>query len=372
MKFYLQAISCLLLIELKGADSVPRALELHVPFAPAVVRIAGQPTLYYELLLTNPTADTLNVQKLRVVSEAHAAVAVLEGAALAARFGRTGQPSTSVLPGAAQVLYLEVELPAEASVKQLGHHLTYTYRQGVQKRVVHSRDAWLPLKQHRAPVLGPPLRGGPWAAVYEPSWERGHRRVRYTIDGQTRIPGRYAIDFIRLDRQGRYARADENVVGNWYGYGADVLAVRDGVVVATQNDFSESPTLAAHPAYSAAQATGNYIALDLGRQQTAFYEHLRPGSLRVRPGQHVKQGQVLAQVGFTGQTTGPHLHFHLADAPSALGAEGAAYSFARFTHLGTYLDFNQFGKRPWTAGGGSQPVLFVEERPAANSVIQFE
>nr|WP_236050314.1 M23 family metallopeptidase [Hymenobacter negativus] len=171
--------------------------------------------------------------------------------------------------------------------------------------------------------------------------------------------------------QGSYARTDENVVGNWYGYGADVLAVRDGVVVAAQNDFPESPTLAAHPAYSAAQATGNYIALDLGRQQTAFYEHLRPGSLRVRPGQHVKQGQVLAQISFTGQTTGPHLHFHVADAPSALGAEGEAYSFARFTQLGTYPDFNQFGKRPWTASG-SQPALFVEERPAANSVIQFE
>ena len=35
-------------------------------------------------------------------------------------------------------------------------------------------------------VLGAPLAGGPWAAVYHPDWERGHRRVFYTVDG---VPG---------------------------------------------------------------------------------------------------------------------------------------------------------------------------------------
>jgi hypothetical protein len=57
-------------------------------------------------------------------------------------------------------------------------------------------------------VLGPPLAGGPWAAVHHPGWERGHRRVFYTVDGRARLPGRFAIDFVKLDDRGHTVRGD--------------------------------------------------------------------------------------------------------------------------------------------------------------------
>jgi Peptidase family M23 len=53
--------------------------------------------------------------------------------------------------------------------------------------------------------------------------------------------------------------------------------------------------------------------LDLGQGKFAFYEHLKSGSVVVRKGQHVKKGQTIAALGYTGQSTGPHLHFHVAD-----------------------------------------------------------
>jgi murein DD-endopeptidase MepM/ murein hydrolase activator NlpD len=39
------------------------------------------------------------------------------------------------------------------------------------------------------------------------------------------------------------------------------------------------------------------------------YAHLRQGSALVRPGQRVSNGQLIAQSGNSGYSTGPHLHF---------------------------------------------------------------
>src|SRR3546814_3208759 len=100
----------------------------------------------------------------------------------------------------------------------------------------------------------------------------------------------------------------------------------------------ESATISAHPENALGDATGNYVALDLGDGRHAFYEHLKPGSIRVVPGQRVRRGEVIAELGFTGDSTGPHLHFHVADAPSPLGAEGLPFEIDRLDRKSTRLN----------------------------------
>jgi murein DD-endopeptidase MepM/ murein hydrolase activator NlpD len=190
------------------------------------------------------------------------------------------------------------------------------------------------------------------------------------VDEKRRIPGRFAIDFIKLNDQGLYANGSDNEIKNWYGYGADVLAVSDGVVASVRDDFSESATLSEHPRYPADKATGNYISIDIGKERVVFYEHLKPGSTKVKPGQKIKKGDVIAALGFTGQTTGPHLHFHVADKNSPLGAEGIPFVFERFTVLGSYADMEKFGKELWTPVKNSNQMI-REERPGPNAVIEF-
>jgi hypothetical protein len=71
------------------------------------------------------------------------------------------------------------------------------------------------------------------------SMERGHRRVPYAVAGHATIPGRFAIDWMKIDAKGRFDRSDGKTLADSLSYGAEVLAVADAVVSATRDDFAE-------------------------------------------------------------------------------------------------------------------------------------
>lgn len=93
-------------------------------------------------------------------------------------------------------------------------------------------------------------------------------------------------------------------------------------------------------------AYGNLIVLRHANGLSSRYGHLKTIAAAARPGQIVKQGDLLATVGMTGLATGPHLHYELRDAdrpvdPSALGQaprRPAAARKARFDELKKLYD----------------------------------
>ncbi|WP_428658184.1 M23 family metallopeptidase [Runella sp.] len=347
-----------------------QSVEMRLNHAPDVVMISGKPTVYYELHLTNTSRDTIALLKLDVLTTADSAVLIsIRKDDLKKRYSSFGIPQKIremvLSPGSSGVVYIEFTLSNDKAA-QIAHRIDF---EAIHKNTFSIQGAFTDLSKKPPLVLGPPLGDGIWAAIYEPSWERGHRRVFYTVDKKARIPGRFAIDFIKLDAQGRYAAGDNDSIKNWYGYGVDVVAVADGVIASVRDDFPESPTVSEHPKYPADKATGNYISIEIAPNRFAFYEHLKPGSCRVKPGQRVRKGDVIASVGFTGQTTGPHLHFHVADANSPLGAEGIPFAFEQFTLLGAYADLENFGKAAWIPVTQS---TIIKERPVPNSVINFQ
>ncbi len=56
-------------------------------------------------------------------------------------------------------------------------------------------------------------------------------------------------------------------------------------------------------------ARGNYIVINHGNGMQTWYQHL--SSMNVTVGQTVARGQVIGNVGTTGISTGPHLHFEV-------------------------------------------------------------
>ena len=357
-----------------ATDDLRESFDLQVPQMPAVVTVEGKPRLVYELHITNFSRDPLAVQRVDVLDSDGGTVAALEGDSLAGRLGRIDAAQQddllTVAQGVRRVLYVEIDLDG-VPPKALMHRVAYAH--GPERQVsAEVRGGRTSIRQQTPPVLGPPLRGGPWVAIYGPSWERGHRRVIYTVDGRARIPGRFAVDWMLADDEGRLAPEGSQQVESAYGYGAEVLAVADALVVVARDGVPEA---AAEPPRKRAltDAAGNYVVLRLDDEHHIFYEHLAPGSIRVAPGERVHKGQVIAAVGSTGSSRRAHLHFHVGDGESTLGAEGLPFTLEAFSLLGSYADLDELGSQPWSprdpsAGGARRS----RELPAPNVVLTFD
>ncbi|OCT16260.1 hypothetical protein A8709_02165 [Paenibacillus pectinilyticus] len=112
--------------------------------------------------------------------------------------------------------------------------------------------------------------------------------------------------------RGPFVKPIEGILTTPYGYTRYVngkydsshmaldLAAKEGTPIKATND---GVVALAEPLY----LTGNSIYIDHGMGLFSQYAHL--SELRVKAGDHVKQGDIIGLVGTTGFSTGPHLHF---------------------------------------------------------------
>ena len=154
-------------------------------------------------------------------------------------------------------------------------------------------------------VLGPPLEGANWVADDGPSNDQDnhHRRGIFVLDGRAVISRRYAIDWEQIKDSATFS-GDSRDVRSYFAYGRPVLAVANGRVVVARDGLPDNVPgqgESFHPAVPITIETvaGNTITLDLNGGQFAYYMHLQPGSLRVKAGDRVRRGQVLARIGST-------------------------------------------------------------------------
>jgi hypothetical protein len=190
-------------------------------------------------------------------------------------------------------------------------------------------------------VLGPPVEGGDWLAEDGPSNDQDnhHRRGVVILNGQPVDSRRFAIDWKQV-KDGAPFSGDARDVHSYYSYGKAVLAVANGRVVTARDGLAENIPGhgdAFHPVVPITLETvaGNTITLDLGGGQFAYYMHLQPGSLRVKVGDRVRRGQVLADVGCSGDAREPHLHFEVTTSSKLLAGEGLPYLIERYSSKST-------------------------------------
>lgn len=185
-----------------------------------------------------------------------------------------------------------------------------------------------------------PLRGI-WYVGYGASLHTGHRWA---------IPEEFALDIAKIGESGLSHKGDGTRFDDYYAYGADVLAAVDGHVISAANDQREDPSAMQRPdetqeAYFARlqkeqgerlakglkAITGNYVMIDHGKNEYSLYAHLQPGSVRVEVGAQVKAGDVIGNLGSSGNSTEPHLHFHVCDKSDPLMCAGIPVNFSNVT-----------------------------------------
>jgi hypothetical protein len=131
-----------------------------------------------------------------------------------------------------------------------------------------------------------------------------------------------------------------------YGWGQPVHAACDGRVVEAVDGVTERRWL--HPVIETWAALRNAMAFGLAKRRLAparlagnhvitasgsdyaLYAHLAPGSVSVSKGETILAGQLVGRVGHTGNSTAPHLHFHLMDRADPLTAKGIPCAFAAY------------------------------------------
>lgn len=105
-------------------------------------------------------------------------------------------------------------------------------------------------------------------------------------------------------------RGSDFGVGGFSGMdaGRAVVAADPGTVVATNDGEFDRCTTAN---CSGGGGFGNYVMIDHADGKRTIYAHLKQFSLGVSTGDVVTCGQVLGEVGSSGFSTGPHLHFEV-------------------------------------------------------------
>jgi hypothetical protein len=295
--------------------------------------------LVYELLLTNMFDAPATLDAVEVLNESRggALISRLEGPALARMTRPMGSKKTSTTLGAGQsgVVFMDVTFaPNDTLPEKLTHRLTVHARTGAPTVPVFG-SCPTDVSRRRAVVISPPLQGDRWVVgngccdTITP-----HRGAIVPVNGGLHVPERFAIDFVQLQPDGHLFVGPPHDVSSYPYFGVPILSVADGVVVNRMDDQPEQVPLKPVVGVTGQNAGGNFLVVDIGRGNFAFYAHMQPGSLRVRLGDRVKRGQVLGLLGNSGNTDAPHLHFHMMDGPAPLASNGLPYEFTSFVGQG--------------------------------------
>lgn len=359
-------------------------VDVEVPIAPTPFESGGKIHLAYELHMTNFQSSDLGLVSIEILNGT-SLIASYKDEELIGRLFHVGVsgdlPDKRIIGGGMRVVvYIWLTVDRAAVPSRLRHQFTFKTPKldGSGKETI-VEGVEIEVRKESPVVITPPFRNGTWSAGNGPSNTSSHRRTLTRVDGKARIPQRFAFDWHKLgdkakgEDEGKLVHDDPYKNENWYDYGAEVLAVADAVVSAVKDGIPENVPLSAKRALPITLETtaGNYVFLDLGHSHFALYAHLQPG-IRVKVGDKVNRGQVLGLLGNSGNSDAPHLHFHIVEGNSPLGAEGVPFVFESYEVLGVLDDLGVLTRdNGWRPQPGATIEKRMKEMPLENMIIRF-
>ena len=136
-------------------------------------------------------------------------------------------------------------------------------------------------------------------------WGGTNEFVNYHYAYETQ---RYAYDFVKVENDQTFTDTPNNNE-NYYAFGADVVAPFSGTVITVVDGFKDNVP----GEMDAENPGGNYIVIAHPNNEYSFLAHFKQGSICVKVGDVVKEGQLLGQCGNSGNSSEAHIHYHVMD-----------------------------------------------------------
>lgn len=155
------------------------------------------------------------------------------------------------------------------------------------------------------------FRAENYAAVALPVMGDWHISQGHKGDITHKEGWRHAWDFDIVDEDGNSFRQPGYTLNDYYCYGLPVIAPADGWVHTLQDGIDENNV----GQVNMTDNWGNTIILRHSDYLYSKLSHLKRDTFKVKKGDYVKKGDVLAYVGNSGRSPEPHLHFQLQSTP---------------------------------------------------------
>ena len=351
--------------------------QIHSPLR--LVGSDGKTHLEYDLLLQSMFSAPVTVTSIEVLAPDGTSLLKLAGddVAKVTTPAFTGAPTAVVPPSGTLGTVIDVVVPSDKVPDRLNHRISYRAGASELGSIVGTTDIVGPeldVDPDEPIEISAPLKGQAWLNANSCcAPDAPHRRARIAVDGNSvKKFEEFAVDWVQL-RDGRLFDGDGSRNEQWYGFGADVVAVADGSVAAVFDKMPEqTPDATATGLRGPRDYAGNHVSLQISPGIWAVYAHLQPGSITVKTGDEVKKGQVIGKLGNSGNSTGPHLHFQLSAGPEITPSNSLPFALDSYGLAGA-VDPTQL------RGEGPPPQLRVDgpahqqsgSYPLAYTVINF-
>jgi len=164
-----------------------------------------------------------------------------------------------------------------------------------------------------------------WFHIYLPFYGEWTVSQGYAGNQTHKGEWQHALDFSISDGSGSSYKSPGSKLEDFYCYNRPIVAPQDGWVVALQDGVADN-----RPGEMDLEKNwGNAIVIKHGEGIFSKVSHIREGTYKVALGDHVKKGQVLANIGNSGRSPEPHIHFQLQATPF-IGSRTMAYPLAYY------------------------------------------
>ena len=161
---------------------------------------------------------------------------------------------------------------------------------------------------------------------------------------------RFAYDLVGVE-DNEFYRNNGKQNADFFAFGRPVLAPGPGTIAAVVDGIEDNTPGKVNDVGFGAGLLGNHVIIDHGQSEFSFLVHLKNGSTRVMVGAHVEAGDPVGLCGNSGNSSGPHLHYHLQNTAVFAHGDGLPIQFRNYTSNGRFVESGEPVRQEYIANG---------------------